>query len=151
MLKRTKKKKEKDEKMMKIQVARVYKSLKGLSSRYVNLQQLWRCIYVSPSRVRPSFQFGQVVFLCIFVSILYLWWWYICFSVWGQTGQVSNADLAFSLGKFYFHFIAYNITVPKVTFKYFSVLSVDTTTHHKPSKIVESHPQKDAKIQMLEG
>ena len=40
MLKKKKKKKEKDEKMMKIEVARVYKSLKGLSSRNVNLQQL---------------------------------------------------------------------------------------------------------------
>ena len=64
--------------------------------------------------------------------------------------RLGKSDLAFSLGKFYFHSIAYNITVPKVTFKYFSVLSVDTTTHHKPSKIVESHPQKDAQIQMLE-
>ena len=75
---------------------------------------------------------------------------YICFSVRGQTGQVSNAELAFSLGKLYFRSIAYNITVPKVTFKYSLVLSVDTTTHHKPSKIVESYPQKDAQIQMLE-
>ena len=71
-------------------MARVYKSLKGLSSRNVTLQQLWRCIYVSESEVRPCFQFGQVVFLCIFVYIsntdqafsldklyLYLWWWYM--------------------------------------------------------------------------
>ena len=76
---------------------------------------------------------------------------YLCFSVWGQNGQVSNANLALSLGKFYFHSIAYNMTVPKVTFKYSSLLSVDTSTHHKPSKIVESHPQKDVQIQMLEG
>ena len=40
VLKKKKKKKEKDEKMMKIEVARVYKSLKGLSSRNVNFQQL---------------------------------------------------------------------------------------------------------------
>ena len=64
--------------------------------------------------------------------------------------QRLGSDFAFSLGKFYFHSIAYNITVPKVTFKYSSVFSVDTTTHHKPSKIVESYPQKDAQIQMLE-
>ena len=40
MLKKKKKKKEEDEKLMKIEVARVYKSLKGLSSSNVNLQQL---------------------------------------------------------------------------------------------------------------
>ena len=51
VLKKKEEKKEKDEKMMKIEVARVYKSLKGLSSRNVNLQQLWRCIYVLPSQV----------------------------------------------------------------------------------------------------
>jgi len=78
---------------------------------------------------------------------------YLCFTVSGHTGQVSNADLVFSLGKFYFRSIAYNITVPKVTFKYSSFLSVDTTTHHKSSKIVESHPQihnAHAQIQKLD-